>query len=259
MYFLLQRDDVCLIERRAVQHAAGLIDAQSSLVSLEKLQSEGIPLGVPVDVIPVGTVEFVSAFMTLRGIRLPPHLTYPLCLRSFLQRKVWVDLFGLVDGYDFVKPLHEIKRFTGGVRDEIENKDMIAPNLPVWVSEPVHFIAEWRYYIRSGHIVGAGRYDDGDDGVAKPDISMVLAAVDKMTKSGECPAGYALDFGVLDDGRTALIEANDGWALGYYKGESDGIRCYYEGPCSAKDYALLLSMRWLQLISSTSLKTLAND
>jgi hypothetical protein len=32
----------------------------------------------------------------------------------------------------------------------------------------------------------------------------------------ECPAGYAMDFGLTEDGRTLLVEINDGFALGSY-------------------------------------------
>lgn len=47
-------------------------------------------------------------------------------------------------------------------------------------------------------------------------------------------ARYAIDFGLTDDGRTLLIEVNDGYALGCY-----GL--FYI------DYAKLLSARWAEL------------
>lgn len=50
----------------------------------------------------------------------------------------------------------------------------------------------------------------------------------------DAPNGYGIDFGVTDDGRTLLIEVNDGYALGSY-----GM--YY------LDYAKLLSARWAEL------------
>lgn len=87
-------------------------------------------------------------------------------------------------------------------------------------------------------IIGAGRYDDLEDDMPEPDITIVQSAAKKMKLSGG-PVAYALDFGVLDDGRTALVEANDGWALGYYK-----------GTCSYKDFARLLHGRWTELTSS---------
>ena len=50
----------------------------------------------------------------------------------------------------------------------------------------------------------------------------------------DIPAGCSLDFGVTDDGRTLLIEMNDGLALGCY-GLPD------------EEYAKLLLARWAEL------------
>lgn len=72
----------------------------------------------------------------------------------------------------------------------------------------------------------------------EPDIAIVQAAATKMKLSGG-PVAYALDFGVLSDVRTALVEVNDGFALGYYK-----------GACSYKDFSRLLHGRWTELTSS---------
>lgn len=56
-------------------------------------------------------------------------------------------------------------------------------------------------------------------------------AVQSYTK---VPAGYLADFGLTDEGRTVLIEINDGYALGSY-----GL--FY------LDYAKLLAVRWAEL------------
>lgn len=48
------------------------------------------------------------------------------------------------------------------------------------------------------------------------------------------PAGYGMDFGVTEDGRTLLVEVNDGYALGSY-----GLEYHA--------YARLLSARWSEL------------
>ena len=57
--------------------------------------------------------------------------------------------------------------------------------------------------------------------------------------SGEAPAGYALDVGVLSDGRTALVEVNDGYAIGFYGKVT---------PARADAYLRLLVARYEQLI-----------
>lgn len=190
----------------------------------------------PPDSTPVGSVEFVKARMTALGMSMPEHMTYPTCLLQLLKRNVWKGTFGERPNHDvFVKPLHDIKLFTGALYSNIEEK--VEPSVEVWYSEPVKFVSEWRYYILGNSIVGAGRYDDGDDDMPEPDIASVLDAVYIMSNENNCPAGYALDFGILDDGRTALIEANDGWAIGYYK-----------GTCTSINYAKLLNARWQQLL-----------
>lgn len=51
------------------------------------------------------------------------------------------------------------------------------------------------------------------------------------------PAGYAADFGVTGDGRTLLVEINDGYPLGCY-----GLQHNL--------YAQLLSARWAELVGT---------
>jgi len=54
--------------------------------------------------------------------------------------------------------------------------------------------------------------------------------------SGEAPSAYDIDFGVLASGETALVEANDGYALGAYQ-------------ICGHDYTDLLFTRWEELLS----------
>jgi hypothetical protein len=69
---------------------------------------------------------------------------------------------------------------------------------------------------------------------------MVIAA----HASGQMPVSYSLDVGVMEDGRTALVECNDGWALGYYKGDLRPL-----------DYFKMLDARWQELILNGRHKT----
>ncbi len=63
------------------------------------------------------------------------------------------------------------------------------------------------------------------------DYKVIENAVNEFTSA---PAGYAVDFGLTDDGRTLLIEVNDGYSLGCY-----GLMHI--------NYAKLLSARWAEL------------
>ena len=67
-----------------------------------------------------------------------------------------------------------------------------------------------------------------------PDMNIVDAAISEYKSQ---PAGYSIDFGVTNDGRTLLIECNDGWSLGNY-GLNDVT------------YSTLLAKRWLQLMAT---------
>ncbi len=62
-------------------------------------------------------------------------------------------------------------------------------------------------------------------------------------ESGTAPAGYALDAGVLDSGETALVEVNDGYALGFY-GSVITQR--------AERYLDLLEARFSELVRATA-------
>ena len=83
--------------------------------------------------------------------------------------------------------------------------------------------------MRYGHILSVRPYKG--DWRKHYDYRVIENAVKEFTSA---PAGYAIDFGLTDDGRTLLIEVNDGYALGCY-----GL--FYI------DYAKLLSARWAEL------------
>ena len=73
------------------------------------------------------------------------------------------------------------------------------------------------------------------NGKRNPEIEYDRKVIDAAVKAfPNMPAGCALDFGVTDDGRTLLIEMNDGYSLGTY-----GLE--------ATLYARLLTARWAEL------------
>lgn len=238
MEFLLQQGNVSAIEKRAVMHAAMLIDA--------KIVQHGSSF-LSTTACPIGSVEFVKGHMEKCGIAIPDHMTYPSCLRRFMGRSIAQMSWGSAKemGDVFVKPRNDVKKFTGAlVRDLVSSPEMpkLPDDYPVWVSEPVQFVSEWRYYVLHGiAIIGQGRYDDGDDSAPRPDIGIVLDAVRVMVENGDAVAGYALDFGVTQTGETILVEVNDGWALGYYRNDNSE-----ESLCHV-DYARLLHARWSEI------------
>ena len=74
----------------------------------------------------------------------------------------------------------------------------------------------------------------------KPPIDFVQQVIDTYESQNlNTPIAYSLDIGMLDWGEPALVEVNDAWALGFYK-----------GTLSDKDYIEMLYDRWQQLIST---------
>lgn len=163
------------------------------------------------------------------------EVDYPAELQEFLGRRVWHSTINDINASPdlwplFVKPI-ENKKFTGVVVNT--PKDLIGCGscyeiVPVICSEVVNFLAEWRVFIRYGKILDVRPYKG--DWRVHFDPNIIEQAVKQYVTA---PAGYALDFGVTDDGRTLLIEANDGYALGSY-----GL--FYP------QYAKLLSARWAE-------------
>jgi hypothetical protein len=83
---------------------------------------------------------------------------------------------------------------------------------PVWCSEVLDFVSEYRVFVVGGNVVGVRHYDG--DAARSPDASAIAEMVEAMAEG--LPAGCAIDVGVLSTGRTALIEVNDGFSLGRY-------------------------------------------
>ena len=180
----------------------------------------------------VGTVQ-----MHLQDMGFPiPDINYPIQLRPYLGRRIWKSTINTINHHPeqwpvFVKSVAD-KEITGVlVRSP---KDLIgcgnwARDIPVWCSEPVHFETEWRCFVRYGKILDVRRYRGTREQM--PDSDIIKRAVQDYENA---PAGCSLDFGLTNDGRTLLIEVNDGYSLGCY-----GL--FYI------DYAKLLAARWAEL------------
>ena len=99
----------------------------------------------------------------------------------------------------------------------------------VVVSEYVLFDSEWRVFVVNGEIIGLSHYQG--DHFVYPDSTTIKSAISEFKSA---PAGYGIDFGVLSNGQTVLVEANDGYSLGSYS-------------LNSVDYTRLLEARWAEL------------
>jgi hypothetical protein len=189
----------------------------------------------------VGLLGFVGdalAALDRIGAPRPDPIDYPPELERYLDRRVWRSTLDAVTAGTFVKPIGH-KLFTGRVwqnsiadRLATEGASGVARDEPVWCSDVVSFIAEFRCFVLEDQVLDVRRYKG--DWSKGPDRDTVCAAV---MAYGSAPISYALDFGVTDDGRTLLVEANDAFALGHY-----GLDSVL--------YARMISARWEQLAGS---------
>lgn len=147
---------------------------------------------------------------------LPEDLDYPEELKSFLGREIipavisdiMPNMFG-----KFIKSRVGSKVITGKVINS--TKDLIGlnvePDYPIWISEPINFLHEWRVFVLNDEVLDVRSYHG--------DYHYVYDAsrIDEMIKAyRNSPKAYALDIGVAEDGQTYLVEVNDGFSVGNY-------------------------------------------
>lgn len=190
----------------------------------------------------IGTI--LKAFEIL-GVQYQPLDSVPPELSEFAGRRLWRSTLGEVrsmfDGREgapiFIKPFpRDFKLFAGhvvsGFRDLIAT-GALPPETPVRCAETVPFASEYRCFVHRREIIGAKHYS-GDFRLA-PDWALVEAARQAYRNA---PAGCAMDFGVTPQGRTLLVEVNDGFSLGHY-GLTPNL------------YAALLADRWQEIMSAS--------
>lgn len=183
----------------------------------------------------VGFVGDVQAALAKMGIPRPAPMDYPEELRPWFHRKIERSTLGAIRRSvepAFIKPVEE-KLFTGfvwrGPGMEAVRIATCADDVEVWVSKPVKFMSEYRCFVMDDEVIGVKHYK-GDWSRAL-DQRSVEAAVKAYRSS---PRAYALDFGVMSNSRTALVEVNDAYALGHY-----GLMSVL--------YARLIAARWEEL------------
>jgi hypothetical protein len=187
----------------------------------------------------VGGVDLTHfAFMKM-GLK-DWHLScYPEPLRHFLYRHVEEmyikDIIKTQPKNSFIKPVKP-KRFNHIITgDEVRiSEDFISfLNLDeyerAYVCEKVHFISEWRVYVRHNEIQAICFYKGMP--TMFPSTSLISFMIDYWVIS---PCCYAMDVGVLGNGDTVLVEVNDFYSIGNY-----GLNHH--------DYAKMLQLRWNEI------------
>lgn len=196
----------------------------------------------------VGGVGTVYSALELLKVAQPLPLNLPPELHPFAGRRIHTgtvrDLRESGAYPIFVKPASFSKLFQGRVlRSSADLEDLLAPrsgypdlseDTQLQMQEVVSFRSEWRAFVLRDRIVGLSHY--AGDPLLFPSPNTIRLCIGAYRNG---PAGYAADFGVTDDGRSLLIELNDGYSLSH-------------GGLVADVYAQLLRARWGELVSNPS-------
>ena len=245
MFVLLQSETTGKLDREEsyVEAWAHLNGIEVRYASLSKLRKRRLSLEDCI--LAVGGVEFMSMALRLVNATLPEDNCYPQSVHHALGREVrpsrlYEALMVSERRPVFVKPRVRTKRFTGKVIHDGGDYwlSAVPPKEPVWVSDVLSFVAEWRFYVKGGAIYHHSIYSG--DGSVVPDITVVEDVV-KSLWLHDGYTDYAVDMGVDIDGRTLLVEFNDGYSVGAY------------GAIYPADYSEMLSNRWNQMKASPSL------
>jgi hypothetical protein len=201
-----------------------------------------------------GEVIVVAKALKYLGIEMPQSNSYPASLQPFLKRNVWESTLKEVvnqmyDGHLtsglFIKPKLQAKKFTGFVLDSpdgLRHLKGASLNTIIYCCNMVEWRSEYRIFVIHSKIVGIKHYYG--DATLQVDISVVEKAIQLLEQSGEATTGYGIDFGVLHNGETALIEWNDGFSLGAYQ-------------LDRKIYCELISARRIELVNKKGIFPLA--
>ena len=177
---------------------------------------------------------------------LPSLVGVPAVLSPYLGRECWRTTPAEVRQTQrfpvFLKPYEDAKFFTGKVvgsdaeldalMEPCPNRTAMTEDFPLLAQEPVVFLSEWRIFVMRGKVLGTSCY--AGDALLFPAAGVIRLALGGFQGA---PAGYSADFGVSDDGRTLLVEINDGYSLG-------------SGGLVANLYAELLQARWEEIMLS---------
>lgn len=177
------------------------------------------PLNIERDVI-IGSVESTSKFFEACGVKTPEYLGYPQELNKYLGRKIIETVFEDAHRHEypfFIKPAKGVKKFTGALIEAgrqlgfLRAFDKVEDFDPIYLSEPINFISEYRCFVHENKLIGIKHYSGNFK--LFPDMEIIEEMINTYTSSN---CAYTLDVGITEEGKTLLVEVNDMWAIGSY-------------------------------------------
>lgn len=189
-----------------------------------------------------GAVGIVREALQRAGRPQPPNIDFPTSLAAYCGRSIFETTMGQVHVWQnensarlpvHIKPRDRHKLFKGTVVAHFADLiplSAIPDDEPLIAQEVVEFVSEWRATVLRDRIVNVAHYKG--DPLRFPDADVVRHAFADFI---DRPIACGMDWAVTADGRTLLVEVNDGFALGNY-----GVRGH--------QYTAVIECRWRQLM-----------
>lgn len=184
-----------------------LLQLSSLRDNIDLIHIDSLVEDCPKTHVPCGSVEWCLRSL---GKKVEPNY-YPDWCADFLYRKIWKSNRIPVGSHVFIKPFANYKTFTGIIATGTESLKMDkwadAADTPVWCSDVVSFVNEWRYYITNGTVVDTGWYAGDDTNTPNaPDMPIKI------------PSSWSgtIDMGTLSTGELAVVECHHPFACGMY-------------------------------------------
>lgn len=155
--------------------------------------------------VPIGSVEFVSAYLQTFYNKTPLPRNVPVELFPFANRHITNGTHADVVPGTFAKSNDKIKAFA-----EFVDTDTVIPEGSYQVSEVVSILTEYRCFVFRGKLVGVKHYSG--DFYIFPDFHAVGQMIAAYTTA---PVAYTLDVAVNETG-TFVIEVHDFFSCGLY-------------------------------------------
>ena len=176
----------------------------------------GTTVRKPANYVPVGSVNFVSAYLKMfypeaRKALIP--LNIPESLRGYAGRGVRdvlepKDMPRIGQGVEvFRKSLTTIKDETNGFLTQPSFEDCRGYQ----ISPRIEMLSEWRAFVFNGQILDLRNY--AGDFFLHPDPDTVRGMVRDYT---DAPVAYTLDVAVVPGGKTVIVECHRFFSCGLY-------------------------------------------
>ena len=163
----------------------------------------------------------------------PPHDWLTHLTPHFTRRKIAytsINQLSQITFPMFVKPVDD-KFFKAQIYDKhetITERQDLSKDDKILVSEPVHFIKEFRAHILQSQVVSINRYSlEGELSISSTDEDMTGAqnfVQDVINNSTEfTPPAVVIDIGLLKSSHWAVVEANPVFGAGLYNAKPENI------------------------------------